>query len=318
MYFFFNSRPVEFKEVAVINYHRIANLKCDPWNIGVEPANFASQLAVLAKYNVVSLHDLKLAFNKKIKLKPNTLALTFDDAYQDNFNLAAPMLKKAKLPATFFCTNLTGQKKEFWWDVLTRIIFETPVLPHELCLHIPQPYTWYIKPHSNHPDALSLQDFFYQLYNVIIKYYHEKERLLDDLRTWSGNYSNDESNLTMSTTQMEQMCSDELFTAGIHTVSHPYLPYLTYEQQLNEFQQNAHFIREVTGVQPCSIAYPHGGYNQETLKAVKKMKLELGFTTRHEALSGQVNKWEVPRINAWNCNGVEFEQKLNEIFSQNI
>ena len=45
------------------------------------------------------------------------LAVTFDDGYRDNHEVAAPRLKRAGLPACFFiATNFIGSDRVPWWD----------------------------------------------------------------------------------------------------------------------------------------------------------------------------------------------------------
>jgi peptidoglycan/xylan/chitin deacetylase (PgdA/CDA1 family) len=46
-----------------------------------------------------------------------TLAISFDDGYQDNFKYAAPILERLSLPATFFIvTKWMGTAVVPWWD----------------------------------------------------------------------------------------------------------------------------------------------------------------------------------------------------------
>jgi peptidoglycan/xylan/chitin deacetylase (PgdA/CDA1 family) len=47
------------------------------------------------------------------------VALTFDDGYLDNATVAAPMLRHAGLPATFFLVpEFLGGKSRPWWEEL--------------------------------------------------------------------------------------------------------------------------------------------------------------------------------------------------------
>jgi peptidoglycan/xylan/chitin deacetylase (PgdA/CDA1 family) len=46
------------------------------------------------------------------------IAITFDDGYQNNFELAPPVLKALNLPATFFITTrFIGTEFVPWWDI---------------------------------------------------------------------------------------------------------------------------------------------------------------------------------------------------------
>ena len=45
------------------------------------------------------------------------LAITFDDGYRDNFEIAAPILERLSLPATFFLVSQwIGSDVVPWWD----------------------------------------------------------------------------------------------------------------------------------------------------------------------------------------------------------
>ena len=53
-------------------------------------------------YNVIALAELIEAKLKKEELPRNTVVVTFDDGYADNFYDAYPVLKEHNLPATIF------------------------------------------------------------------------------------------------------------------------------------------------------------------------------------------------------------------------
>ena len=46
-------------------------------------------------------------------------AVTFDDGYLDNHDIAAPILQRLGVPATFYVvSNHVGSGRRFWWDLL--------------------------------------------------------------------------------------------------------------------------------------------------------------------------------------------------------
>jgi len=89
-------------KIPILCYHSVNN----SYNDEVDPINsemFDKHLEFLASnYNVITLHEAL----KHIKVGycdvDNPVVLTFDDGYIDNFEIAFPMLKKYKIPATIF------------------------------------------------------------------------------------------------------------------------------------------------------------------------------------------------------------------------
>ncbi len=103
--------------VPIIMYHRIddkASLSC----LSVCPESFERQMRFLKErdYNVVRLEEIPdLIRNKKVPRK--TIAITFDDGYENNYTCAYPVLKKLGLPATIFIVPaLIGRDGYLTWD----------------------------------------------------------------------------------------------------------------------------------------------------------------------------------------------------------
>ena len=68
-------------------------------------------------FNVVALDDFVTRLESGRSLK-GSLAITLDDGYLDNFEVAAPLLRKYSLPATFFVvTGFLGSTIVPEWDV---------------------------------------------------------------------------------------------------------------------------------------------------------------------------------------------------------
>lgn len=85
----------------ILMYHRFGYEKS---TLFVTPENFQRQMSYLRQkgYNVISLDELVEGIATKKRFKHNTVAITVDDGYEDNYTYAYPVLKENNLPATIF------------------------------------------------------------------------------------------------------------------------------------------------------------------------------------------------------------------------
>ena len=99
-----SKRFVRIKEtpVQILIYHRILP-EIDPFGIDVTPLKrFESQIKYLSSYfNIISVDELLNNFTNNT-VKKNTICITFDDGYLDNYQYAFPVLQKYNVPATIF------------------------------------------------------------------------------------------------------------------------------------------------------------------------------------------------------------------------
>lgn len=90
--------------VPIIMYHSVS-AQADPANrTNVSVAAFERQMRYLKerRYNVITLETLAELIKNKKKIPPQSIAITFDDGYKNNYTFAYPVLKKYNLPATIF------------------------------------------------------------------------------------------------------------------------------------------------------------------------------------------------------------------------
>lgn len=68
------------------------------------------------RFDVVGLREIVRRLESRQPLSCS-LAITFDDGYADNFEYAAPVLERYRLPATFFVvSDWMGTQTVAWWD----------------------------------------------------------------------------------------------------------------------------------------------------------------------------------------------------------
>lgn len=122
----FSKRP----KGVILAYHRVSPLSTVSALLKdscVDPPSFDKQMMYLKKnYNVVSLEQALEYLNSASNKLDNSIVITFDDAYADNYEYAYPILKKHGLAATVFVsTSFIGEKRMFWWDMLVDMLERT-------------------------------------------------------------------------------------------------------------------------------------------------------------------------------------------------
>lgn len=104
------------QQLPILLFHRVSDLIPED-GLTVTPERFRSICALLQRsFRVVSLAQVFEWVRTGAKLPPRTVAVTFDDCYQDNLH-AAHVLAEYGLPATFFIpTAFVGTDYAFSWD----------------------------------------------------------------------------------------------------------------------------------------------------------------------------------------------------------
>lgn len=101
--------PFSGRGAIVLMYHSVGD---NGVFFTVKPAEFKKQMDYLHdhKFNVVPLHTLQQYLSQGV-IPDKTVALTFDDGYEDNFSIVLPILKKFGFPVTIFlATELPHQE----------------------------------------------------------------------------------------------------------------------------------------------------------------------------------------------------------------
>ncbi|MCX5693440.1 MAG: polysaccharide deacetylase family protein [Candidatus Omnitrophica bacterium] len=103
--------------VPIIMYHKIDGNSATS-RLSVSPESFKAQMRFLKNqhYNVVKLEDLAEMVREN-RLPSKTIAITFDDGYEDNYLYAYPVLKELGLSATIFIIPaMVGSDGYLTWD----------------------------------------------------------------------------------------------------------------------------------------------------------------------------------------------------------
>jgi peptidoglycan/xylan/chitin deacetylase (PgdA/CDA1 family) len=294
----------------ILLYHRIARVESDPWSLCVTPEHFAEHLEVLRTCLPIKLNQINPS-GRPISGDAASVTITFDDGYADNLYQASRLLEQYGMPATFFiATGYIGETREFWWDELEKVIFQTAQLPQALEFSD----TSGMRSFSIEPTSHRMP-FFLSLYEYLQPMTHEKRRdCLDNLLNWSHQSATvRESHRMMTRDEICTLAQSTLFEIGAHTVTHPKLASQSLTIQQLEIRQSKRSLEELLNRPVTSFSYPYGGrehYTAKTAQAVREAGFSRACTTMARCLNKRDTLFELPRFNITDMNGEAFERLL--------
>ncbi len=105
VYLFFRKRFSRQHRTIILMYHRITDEVREP-RYSVSTKNFERQMAyVKTHFNCISFAALVDDVPKPGKTDRDSIVITFDDGYKDNYLNAFPVVKQHELPATIFLVS---------------------------------------------------------------------------------------------------------------------------------------------------------------------------------------------------------------------
>ena len=216
---------------------------------GIVIDHFHQFVKYFLKYNYkfVSPYDILNGLTKNKKY----LMITFDDGYYNNIN-ALPILKKYKIPATFFIsTNNVKYNKCFWWDVL---------------------YKEHIKL------GCSLKDIKLERNRLKTKANDEIEKYLIE------NFGKDsfspigDIDRPFTPSELKDFSNEDFVFLGNHACDHAILSNYSSQEIKSQLLNAQKYLKNITGKSPIIISYPNGNYTKEIIKISKESGCKLGLT----------------------------------------
>jgi peptidoglycan/xylan/chitin deacetylase (PgdA/CDA1 family) len=273
--------------LLVLGYHNIESTWFWPSRPGAGIATFARQMRVLHRIaNVVPLEDALDALAAGRPLPPRAVALTFDDGYRDNLELAAPVLRGYGMPATIYLVPgfLSGEQHAWWerlgWAVGRARARRVRLDGHELVLG---------------DDGAALR----AVETLVKRMTHDGrmnavERLVEDLRP-SGEYRADELFLDWDAARGLVPAG---MTVGSHTLSHAILGRETAADQRVDLRESRRLLQRELSAEVATLAYPNGtrdDYDDATFAAAREAGYSHAVTAWGGPVSADAPPFEITR-----------------------
>jgi peptidoglycan/xylan/chitin deacetylase (PgdA/CDA1 family) len=306
-----SDRPV------ILMYHRIGSPPYDPWGLCVSPKRFREHLAVLKSARTLLSVDQLVDALETGDVPPRAAAITFDDGYADNAEIAKPLLEEMEAPATvFLATRFVGSETPFWWDELAALVLAGRAaaevdleiggvrlgarwgpqdgLPRDLA-------QWRYTDPSTDPRRSGYLGLWRALQRLAPA---DRERAMAELRTRLADDRNfaDRVLAVPMTREATRRMASGVTTVGGHGRSHAPLPGLPPEQQRGEIAGGREDLAAIMGAgEPSGFAYPHGEWDAQTRGAVAAAGYRWAVTTETATIDPRhYDRYSLPRVPAAN------------------
>jgi glycosyltransferase involved in cell wall biosynthesis/peptidoglycan/xylan/chitin deacetylase (PgdA/CDA1 family) len=258
--------------LRVLTFHRIADPastpRLNPALVSATPARFdALMRSVASRYRVVSLDDVLDCLARHRPLSPRALLLTFDDGYRDFGEIAWPILRRHRLPATLFVATgyAGGQGRQFWWDRL-----------YDAVMH----------PADSRGDRLcdtpgSRDRVLERLQTRIKSLPHDVAmRVVDEVcaEAEHSRSAADAPRPTLDWDELRALANDGVAVAA-HTRSHPLLTRVALDEAREEIAGSLRDVEREIGRHVPAFAYPGGGHDPALADVLRAEGVQLAFTT---------------------------------------
>jgi peptidoglycan/xylan/chitin deacetylase (PgdA/CDA1 family) len=295
------------RSVQILVYHRV-NDEYDPFFPAVPVNIFAKQMEYIAThFHCCSLEEAVERIGKN-DIRDNTVVITFDDGYKDNYTCAFPILQRLSIPATIFlATDAIDSGKALWHDRVFSAFRETrmpfldgfggerrryPLRTLEEKLSAQTAILRFLRSASDQERTRWIEQLMDKL-NVA-----DQTKATDLMLTWSEIKTMHQSGITF----------------GSHTITHPILSKTPTDQARVEIYEPKRIIEEHLRAPVRSFAYPSGrreDFNEVTKYLVQEAGYTCALTMIFGANAGHQDPFELRRITSWDDNICAFGMRLS-------
>jgi peptidoglycan/xylan/chitin deacetylase (PgdA/CDA1 family) len=264
--------------LAIFMYHAVVRSPLQVFDWGfIDAAVFRSQMQSLkAHYELLPLTEATRRLQDGTIDRP-TAVVTLDDGFQNNYDVAFPILIELGIPATIFLvTGLVDTEDALWFSRLHRAVTETDRLSMR----------WdreYFDLSTNRSKARAIREMRSRLKRL------PQPRLLDQVGLIALALGDAPARpieigspyRVLNSRVIREMAMSGLIEFGAHTQSHAILSQLTPEVARNEIEQSIAATQRLTG-RTCELfAYPNGlarDYDASTLALLQSSGVRAAVT----------------------------------------
>jgi peptidoglycan/xylan/chitin deacetylase (PgdA/CDA1 family) len=260
--------------------------------ITVEADLFDEQMRILrAKFNPVTLDDIADWLNGNKPLPPRSVAVTFDDGFEDNYTVAAPLMEKYNIFGAIYLTVGAVLNNELPWFCRTIYLFLEAQRRNLVLTDTEHQRTWNLgNPEENREAFIQYSNPCATMTGETLKNYAAR------LENWFG-YKLD---LTQGPRMMSFAQANELrergHIIGNHTFSHGNMGHIPTEALHQEIAAANEILEKELGAKSEHFSYPHPCLNPQWNESSLAVTKQIGFKTAVLTDPGVVTKTSNPLL----------------------
>jgi peptidoglycan/xylan/chitin deacetylase (PgdA/CDA1 family) len=299
---------------VILMYHRVARVAEDPHGLCVSPEHFAEHLQVLVRgFEVIPLREIP-SRAREGRLSRRSVAITFDDGYDDSLHTVRPLCDRYEAPATVFVTTgyLDGGR-EFWWDELEALTLGREVTAAR---ELRVPLAGEV---MNWPAGAQMRAIYETLHARLRPATREvRDRALATLAEWRGvTRAVRADHRPLTENECRRLSQSRFVEVQSHTVDHLWLAAHPAAVQAAQLRESRRRLEELTGRSITALAYPYG-FRDAVAPATLALSREAGYSAACATVRGQVVRttdplW-LPRHVPGDVDGEELKRRLNGFF----
>lgn len=291
--------------LSVLIFHRVLP-QTDPMFPGeMDARRFDRLLALLAQGFRVFTLGHALALQKEDRLPKRALAITFDDGYADNAQVALPVLKRHRLPATFFVATGFLDGGRMWNDTVIETL--------RRCGHAQMDLAPWggAKATMGSPDErrAAVEQLLSRIKYLSLA---EREAALAALHAAAGAPALPDD-LMMRSDEVLQLHRAGMEIGG-HTVRHPILSVLPDDEAEREIVQGRLALQDITGAPVEVFAYPNGrpgkDYDMRHVAMVRRLGFKAAVSTATGVATLASDPFQLPRFTPWDRSPARWAGRL--------
>jgi peptidoglycan/xylan/chitin deacetylase (PgdA/CDA1 family) len=279
------------RRLLVLGWHNIDPTPAFPAPSEAGRRGFVGQLRLLSRLaNVISLRDALDRLRAGERLPPRAAALTFDDGYRDQLELAVPALARFGLPATFFLVPgfLSGQIRAWWEDLAWA--FERTAVPE---------LVWDARRYDLHrpEQRRAAHDTLLPFLKRLDR--RARDEAIEELVTLLGASGQTPGHRLFLDWNGARQLVAAGHDVGSHSLTHAILAREDEETQAAELHDSRSRLEAGLGRTVDVFAYPNGtanDYSNATIRAARKAGYRCAVTTRSGLATARHCVYEVRRF----------------------